>query len=66
MELLAHPRYEDFDIEYKNRNRWQWLGNGFSIHDLDGSDTTSFWGSLEKSHSAKQANEVNGGRKNGY
>jgi hypothetical protein len=48
MELLAHPRYEDFDIEYHNRNRWQWLGNGFSIHDLDGSDTTWFWGELNE------------------
>lgn len=60
MELLAHPRFEDFDIEYKNRNRWQWLGNGFSVHDLDGSDTTWFWGVFKETDKLK----VNGVYKN--
>ncbi|KAH8701505.1 steroid monooxygenase [Talaromyces proteolyticus] len=62
MELLAQPRFEDFDIEYKNQNRWQWLGNGFSIHDVDGSDNTWFWGTLKESIVAKASSE----QKNGF
>ena len=44
MELLERPRFEDFHIKYKNRIRWQFLGNGFSLRDVDGRDITWFWG----------------------
>ncbi|EXJ87185.1 hypothetical protein A1O3_04144 [Capronia epimyces CBS 606.96] len=44
MEILEKPRFEDFEIKYKNRNRWQFLGNGFSLRDIDGRDITWFWG----------------------
>lgn len=44
MELIEHPRYEDYDIKYKSGNRWAFLGNGFSTRDYDGRDITWFWG----------------------
>jgi hypothetical protein len=46
-ETLAVPRYEDYDIEYQDRNMWAWLGNGFSTRDYDGKDTTWFWGLVD-------------------
>ncbi len=41
-ELLATPRYEDYDIEYASANQWHFLGNGFALREFDGRDT-SFW-----------------------
>lgn len=26
---------------------WQWLGNGFSLRDVDGKDTTWYWGLID-------------------
>ncbi len=43
MELIEHPRYEDYSIKYKAVNRWSFLGNGFSTRDYDGRDITWFW-----------------------
>lgn len=28
-------RPEDFDIEYRNKNRWNFMGNGFIDYELD-------------------------------
>lgn len=47
MELISRPRYEDFDIKYRNRNRWNWLGNGFCQRDVNGQDITFFWGLVD-------------------
>ncbi|OQV07522.1 hypothetical protein CLAIMM_11945 [Cladophialophora immunda] len=47
MELIEHPRYEDYHIEYKAMNRWAFLGNGFSTRDYDGRDITWFWGLVD-------------------
>jgi len=47
MELLAKPRFEDFDIKYRSRNMWQFLGNGFSKRDIDGRDITWYWGLID-------------------
>lgn len=44
MELMASPRYQDYEIEYKGRNMWAWLGNGFTLRDYDGSDLTWYMG----------------------
>jgi hypothetical protein len=35
MEALSTPRYEDYDIDYSTRNRFQYFGNGFSQLELD-------------------------------
>lgn len=47
MEVLTTPRYEDYEITYKSKNLWQWLGNGFSLRDIDGRDTTWYWGLVD-------------------
>ncbi|KAL6231959.1 hypothetical protein BDW75DRAFT_247542 [Aspergillus navahoensis] len=43
METLAQPRYEDFDIKYASRNRFAYLGNGFSQLELDPAADVSFY-----------------------
>lgn len=30
-EVIATPRYEDFDIEYQHKNRWAHLGMGYAV-----------------------------------
>lgn len=39
LELLAQPRFEDFDWKYVfPQNRWSFLGNGFSQRETLGAD----------------------------
>jgi hypothetical protein len=47
MELIATPRYEDYEIEYNSTNQWSWLGNGFSTRDNDGRDITWYMGLVD-------------------
>ncbi|KIW81124.1 hypothetical protein Z517_04147 [Fonsecaea pedrosoi CBS 271.37] len=47
MELLSSPRYEDYHIKYRHGNAWYWLGNGFSMRDLDGRDLTFYLGLVD-------------------
>lgn len=47
MHLLDRPRYEDFDIEYWEENRFAFLGNGFDTREFDGRDITNYLGSLD-------------------
>ncbi|KAH8693845.1 hypothetical protein BGW36DRAFT_418523 [Talaromyces proteolyticus] len=35
METLSTPRFDDYDIRYHNRNRFAYLGNGFSQIELN-------------------------------
>lgn len=46
-DLMAAPRYEDFDIEYCNDNRFSFLGNGFATREFDGRDITHYLGFLD-------------------
>lgn len=46
-ELLGSPRYEDYEIRYLSGNQWEFLGNGFSVREFDGRDTTFYMGSLD-------------------
>lgn len=41
--MLIEPRYEDWDFIYKTRNRFQYLGNGFSVKEMPGNDTTRYF-----------------------
>lgn len=43
-DLLSSPRFEDYAIEYWNRNRFAFLGNGFSTKEFDGSDVAWYLG----------------------
>jgi hypothetical protein len=36
LETLRAPRWEDFDFESKDENRLRWLGNGWSVTQLEG------------------------------
>ncbi|OAP57927.1 hypothetical protein AYL99_08665 [Fonsecaea erecta] len=35
-EVLHHPNYEDYEIEYWSKNRWGYLGNGFVDFEFTG------------------------------
>lgn len=48
IELLTNPRWEDWDYEYGYAgNRFGYWGNGFTMRELDGRDTTFYYGLLE-------------------
>jgi len=47
LELMSHPRYEDFDIDYWDANRYAFLGNGFQTREFDGRDITNYLGCLD-------------------
>ena len=37
-KLLETPRYEDYDVTYRGRNRFQFMGNGFTQVEVEGGD----------------------------
>ncbi|KAK3719990.1 hypothetical protein LTR37_004113 [Vermiconidia calcicola] len=47
MHIMERPRYEDYDIEYWDDNRYAFLGNGFDTREFDGRDITNYLGLLE-------------------
>lgn len=48
MRLLESPRFEDFEIEYEDRNdMFSFLGNGFHTLESDGSDISWYLGTLK-------------------
>lgn len=36
--MMEHPRYEDYDIQYRSRNRYEFMGNGFTLREVSGED----------------------------
>jgi hypothetical protein len=48
LEIMKAPRFEDFDIEYWDENRFAFLGNGFEIREIDGRDITYYLGYLDE------------------
>lgn len=34
-KLVEQLRPEDFEVEYRNKNRWTFLGNGFTRYELN-------------------------------
>ena len=46
-KLLAQPRYEDYDIEYRGGNPFGFLGNGFTTQEYDGSDLSYYLGTKD-------------------
>jgi hypothetical protein len=46
-ELLAQPRYEDYDIEYRGGNPFGFLGNGFTTREYNGSDLSYYLGTKD-------------------
>jgi len=46
--MMESPRYEDFDIVYRDeRNMFAFLGNGFEMREFDGRDITNYLGCLD-------------------
>ncbi len=54
MMLLHKPRLQDYDIEYRSLNMWNWLGNGFSMRDYDGSDLIWYLGTVDDDDKQKE------------
>lgn len=42
-DLMETPNYEDYEIEYWSKNRWGWLGNGFTTTEFDGKSDISYY-----------------------
>lgn len=36
--MLETPRFEDYDIQYRCRNRFEFMGNGFTFREILGQD----------------------------
>ncbi|KAK2799965.1 hypothetical protein FQN51_006394 [Onygenales sp. PD_10] len=41
-DMLAEPRFEDYEIEYWSKNRWGFMGNGFTTGEFDGDDISKY------------------------
>jgi hypothetical protein len=37
-KILEHPRFEDYDIAYRSRNRFEFMGNGFTELEVNHGD----------------------------
>jgi len=48
LEIMRAPRYEDYDIEYWDENRFAFMGNGFEVREFDGRDITNYLGCLDE------------------
>jgi hypothetical protein len=46
LHLLERPRYEDYEFERWDGNRFAFLGNGFDMREFDGRDVTGYLGFL--------------------
>ncbi|KAJ4262903.1 hypothetical protein NW762_006516 [Fusarium torreyae] len=42
MEMIANPRWEDFNIDYINANPFMFMGNGISQHEAKAEDLTFY------------------------
>jgi hypothetical protein len=42
LETIKVPRYQDFEVEYMTKNRFAYLGNGFTQQEEDGGDLTDY------------------------
>lgn len=39
---MERPKFEDYEYTYETKNRFQYLGNGFSTREMEGGDDTWF------------------------
>ncbi|KAF1816732.1 FAD/NAD(P)-binding domain-containing protein [Eremomyces bilateralis CBS 781.70] len=47
LEIMKNPRYEDYQIEYRDENRFAFMGNGFDLREFDGRDITYYLGNID-------------------
>ncbi|KAJ9149460.1 Steroid monooxygenase-like protein [Pleurostoma richardsiae] len=50
--VLKEPRYEDWEWTTWNKNRWAYLGNGFTTVEVEGRDLTWYFDQPEKEYEA--------------
>lgn len=50
--MLGDIRFEDWEFEYRSANRFRYLGNGFSIREAAGRDTTRYFQDPEEGYRA--------------
>lgn len=48
--MLENPRYEHYNIQYRSRNRFEFMGNGFTLPEVNGADVAWY---LDPEHIAK-------------
>lgn len=48
--MLENPRYEHYIIQYRSRNRFEFMGNGFTLPEVNGGDVAWY---LDPEHIAK-------------
>lgn len=48
--MVEEPRYEDYEWKYVDRNRFAYLGNGFSVRESAGRDITYYFDDPEKGY----------------
>ncbi|KAI6915165.1 steroid monooxygenase [Hortaea werneckii] len=48
LHLLSQVRYEDYEMDYWDENRFAFLGNGFDLREFDGRDITDYLGCLDE------------------
>merc|ERR1712093_575625 len=48
IQVLAHPRWEDFTYEASNSNRFGWVGNGWSKEEVEGGDTAYYLDAIDQ------------------
>ncbi|KAF5591075.1 steroid monooxygenase [Fusarium pseudoanthophilum] len=48
--MLENPRYEHYNIQYRSRNRFEFMGNGFTLPEVNGGDLAWY---LDPEHIAK-------------
>jgi len=41
--MVKQIRPEDFEIRYRSRNRFRFMGNGFTAYELDPSNDLSYY-----------------------
>ncbi|RAR03872.1 FAD/NAD(P)-binding domain-containing protein [Stemphylium lycopersici] len=48
LKIMESPRYEDYEMEYRGGNMFEFLGNGFEMREFDGRDITNYLGCLDE------------------
>jgi hypothetical protein len=48
LKIMEAPRYEDYDIDHRGDNMFEFLGNGFEVREFDGRDITNYLGNLDE------------------
>ena len=52
VHMMNEPRYEDYVWKTTNRNKFAYLGNGFSIREVEGGDLTWYMDHPEEGYNS--------------